>query len=181
MKKALYFGSFNPLHIGHMAIANYVLEFCGMDSLTLVLTPANPLKDSTCLADAEDRLRELREAVGRSGLSITVSDIEFSMTPPLYTVNTLERIVAGEPDTEFHLVMGADNLAIFDRWYRHDRILELVKVLVYPRAGHDMGEYIGRHPEGRIIPVDAPIVEVSSTMIREGEAQGKNMNGFRYR
>lgn len=183
MIKALYFGSFNPLHIGHMAIANYVLEFAGADRLVFVVTPASRFKagDTELLeANAAERLVALKSAVCGSGLDIEVSDIEFSMPSPYYTVNTVEEFVKREPDTEFVIVMGADNLSLFNKWYRYEDIMSMVGIWVYPRLGYDLHTISERY--GDVVRIlDAPIIEVSSTMIREAEAAGRNMSAFRYR
>ena len=178
MTKALYFGSFNPLHIGHIAIANYVLEFTEADTLVFVVTPANPLKDPGALeANKTSRLENLRKAVAKSGLNIEVSNIEFEMEPPYYTYKTLQEFRKREPENEFVLIIGADNLALFKKWYKAREILSEFKVWVYPRAGYEVTELAAEYG---VRLLDAPIIEISSTMIREGEAAGKNMNGFRY-
>lgn len=185
MKKALYFGSFNPLHIGHMAIANYVTEFCDADVVYFIPTPVNPLKsqDSSLEETYTERLESLRKAVRKSGLKITVSEIESHLQPPYYTINTLEALSSAEPESEFIVVIGADNLEQLCKWHRYGDILKNYEIWVFPRTGHNIEKILERYAgcETKCIrTINAPIVEISSTMIREAEAAGKNMNGFRY-
>ena len=212
MPTALYFGSFNPLHIGHMAIANYAIEFCGADEAVFIATPQSPFKESdkSLLANYGERIRSLRASVAKSGLKITVSDIESGMNPPYYTINTLKRISSLHPEKEFVIMMGADNIASFNRWHRYEEILENYGIWVYPRLGYHMQASIqeliraaaGVHDQYGNVPfmktegshmvtysakgikgisiIDAPVIEVSSTMMRNAEAEGKNMSAFKY-
>lgn len=136
--------------------------------MRLVLSPQSPFKlgaeDS-----AEERLAKVREAVRRADLDVEVSDIEFSLPKPNYTVNTLRCLQEREPDTEFTMAMGADNIAGFEKWYEWREILERCQIWVYPRKGFDVAELCERLGE-KVKLIDAPLVDISSTEIREGKA-----------
>ena len=177
MRQALYFGSFNPLHIGHIAIANYILAFCNVDRFSFVLTPQNPLKAKETLSDEQERLHSLRESIKKSSLPINISDIEFSLPKPLYTLKTLREFKRREPEYEHILIIGADNIAIIESWNSYKELLEEFEVWVYPRAGYDTKKLCKKYG---VKYLDAPIIEISSTMIREGESQGKDMSEFKY-
>ena len=171
----LYFGSFNPLHIGHIAIANYMLEFTDLDQVRLVLSPKNPLKSSQGVLPFEERLQRIERAVARLEFALTVSSVEFGLPKPYYTINTLRHLSSVEPTTRFVLIMGADNLAVIEKWHQWQKLLQEFEVYVYPRRGYDAAAlcdtYCVQH-------IDAPMIDVSSTFIREGVAAGRNMNGF---
>lgn len=171
----LYFGSFNPLHIGHIAIANYMLEFTDIDQLRLVLSPKNPLKNDQGMLPLEDRLQRMKRAVAQSGLSLTVSTVEFDLPKPYYTLNTMRYLSKKEPNIRFVLIMGADNLAVIEKWHQWQNLLQEFEVYVYPRSGYDAmalcEAYCTRY-------IDAPLIDVSSTFIRKGLADGRNMNGY---
>ncbi len=174
----LYFGSFNPLHIGHLSICRYLIEKSALDYLRLVVSPRNPLKGRAYVNNANDRLANVTSAVKRArlGRRVQVSDIEYSMTPPLYTINTLKKIRAEEPETNFILIIGADNLAIIEEWYRWEDILNEFPVWVYPRSGYDTEALCAKY--GCQI-LHAPLIEISSTQIREAEESGIDMTQFK--
>ena len=163
-----------------MAIANYMLEFTDLDELRLVLSPRNPLKSDRGLTSPEERLRTMERAIVQSGLPISVSTVEFSLPEPYYTINTLRYLAAREPHVCFVLIIGADNLTVIEQWHKWRELLHEFEVYVYPRSesgrgGHDtktLCEVYG------VKYIDAPLIEVSSTFIRKGWAEGKNMNGF---
>ena len=171
----LYFGSFNPMHIGHLAIANYMLEFTDLDELRLVLSPKNPLKSDRNMFPLEERLQRMERAVAQLALPITVSTVEFDLPKPYYTINTLCYLAAMEPHVCFVLIMGADNLAFIEKWYQWQKLLQEFEVYLYPRTGYD-AEALCKEYGTKYI--DAPLIDISSTFIREGLAKGKNMNGF---
>ncbi|MEE3476444.1 MAG: nicotinate (nicotinamide) nucleotide adenylyltransferase [Candidatus Cryptobacteroides sp.] len=210
MKIAVYSGSFNPLHIGHMAIMEYLTRDRDYDWVYLVVSPKNPIKDSISADSARDRFNAAVEAVKRHPeLHVWVDDIELDMEPPQYTIKTLDALKLREPENDFTLVMGADNLQGIRRWRDFPRILSEYGVAVYPRQGFDL-EQIKRQlieecryfpapyvldanemaPEGmrsleetlrdtyNIEIIDAPIVDISSTEIREGIAAGKDMSAW---
>ena len=171
----IFSGSFNPIHVGHLVVANYMLEFTSLDEVWFVVTPHNPLKRQEELLDDQLRLEMVRLAL-KEYEGLHVSDIEFRLPRPSYTVETLAALDKEYPGTEFHLIIGGDNWAIFDRWYEHKRILQQYGVLIYPRKG----EAVNVPPEYRdsVQVVNAPLVEISSTFIRESLKQGKNMRAF---
>ena len=169
----IFGGSFNPVHIGHMIVADYMVQFGGFDEVWLMLSPQNPLKDSGDLRPQDERLVMLRMAVGHSP-RLKASDFEFSLPRPSYTYVTLDALAeAYGPDYRFSLIVGSDNWAIFHRWRNGDYILQKYGVAVYPRLGYP----IGMEAPG-MRRVDAPVVEISSTMIREAIASGHDMTYF---
>lgn len=181
MNIAVYSGSFNPLHKGHEAIIRFLTQEAGFDMVYLVVTPQNPFKVSHSLPAGEERFRAAVEAVSRHpDLKVQVEDIELKMTPPQYTIRTLDTLRAREPGNEFTLVIGADNLASFAGWRFHERILREYGVVVFPRKGyhrgHDRDRLLREDPSYRIRLLKAPLVTISSTQIREGLAAGKDMS-----
>lgn len=180
MTCALYFGSFNPLHYGHIAIARYLIEKCNVDQVRLVLSPKNPLKDAKVLSSPEIRLKNLRDEVAHLVESgdfplgkIEVSDIEFHLPTPLYTINTLLHFKENETDKRFILIIGGDNIAIIEDWHRWRDLLEMFEVWVYPRRGY-YAEALCHHYSALSSKIklrflaEAPLYDISSTEIREG-------------
>ena len=182
MEIAVFSGSFNPLHIGHKAIIESLVDGGGFDSVYLVVSPKNPLKESISADSAPERLKAAREAVERHSLRVKVDDIEMNMPPPHYSVRTLDALSQREPGNRFTLVMGADNLADIRRWRDYGRILTEYGVAVYPRGGVDLdavtADLIAENPEYRIRLIEAPKVDISSTIIREGLAAGRDMSSY---
>ena len=182
MKIAVYSGSFNPLHVGHKAIMEYLTLEAGYDWVYLVVTPQNPLKESAAYAKSgEERYIAAVEAVCRHPeVHVWVDNIELEMEPPQYTIRTLDALKQREPENEFTLVIGADNLAGLDRWRDYRRILTEYGVAVFPRRGYHRGHARARLlkdcPEGRICLLDAPLVTISSTEIRKGLSEGRDMS-----
>ncbi len=171
---ALFFGSFNPVHIGHMAIANFLVEFTEVDDLWFVVTPQNPLKERANLLPDADRLEMVRLAIDDDP-RFRASDIEFRLPKPNFTINTLAYISEKFPERKFYLVIGGDNLQYFNKWKNPEEILKQYKLLVYARPGYDGGEY-AKHPSVRI--VQAPQIEISSSFIRKAIQNGHNPNHF---
>ena len=184
MRIAVYSGSFNPLHIGHLAIMRYLTEDMGFDMVYLVVSPKNPIKDTVSADTGSERYEAALEAVARHPeLKVRVDGIELEMPAPQYTIRTLDALQEREPGNSFTLVCGADNLKDIDRWKDYRRILTEYGVAVYPRKGYDMEECSKRLLEEcreyRIMLMkDAPIVEISSTEIREGIAAGRDMSSY---
>jgi nicotinate-nucleotide adenylyltransferase len=174
LKVGLYFGSFNPPHIGHLAIANYMVEFAGIDQLWFVVSPMNPLKEEAELLKEYDRLELVRLAV-EDDFRFRVSDVEFRLPKPSYTIHTLRHLKEKFADYTFYIIMGSDNIENFRLWKDYTLILENFRILVYPRPGMDSGDIIN-HPNIQII--NAPMLEISSTFIRESIRNGKNMHYF---
>ena len=181
MKIAVYSGSFNPIHKGHEAIIRFLTREAGFDLVYLVVTPQNPFKQQHSLPAGQGRFDAALEAVARHpDLKVQVEDIELHMTPPQYTIRTLDALQEREPENDFTLVIGADNLACFRGWRYHERILLDYGVAVYPRKGYHRGHAKARllreNPNYRITLLKAPLITISSTQIREGMAAGKDMS-----
>jgi len=176
MRVALYFGSFNPFHIGHLAICNYLKDQTDVDEVRLVVTLQNPLKENFQNNSGISRLEHVREVISKMGSKFVVSNIEFLLPKPLYTINTLRKFSELEPENTFILVVGADNLAIIEKWNSWTELLEEYEVWVYPRKGFN-GEDLCKRYGVRLL--DAPIFDVSSTQIREGEAQGEDLSSLK--
>lgn len=166
-------GSFNPVHIGHMMLASYLVQWGYVDKVWLMLSPRNPLKEPGELLPDMKRLSMLSIAA-KGAPDIDICDIELSMPKPSYTINTLDLLAERYPDRRFRLIIGSDNWAIFDRWREAQRILDDYGVIVYPRPGYPI---VNEHSAGMEV-VDAPMVHVSSTFIRNAIAKGRNMNYF---
>lgn len=175
MKIGLYFGSFNPIHIGHLIIANYMVEFSDLDQVWMVVTPHNPHKKKSSLLDDYQRLHLVNLAI-EDYPKIKSSAIEFKLPQPNYTINTLVHLKENFPKNEFSLIMGADNLNSFHKWKNYEVILQNHDLYVYPRVtsvGEIAVENLVNHP--KIHQVNAPIVEISSTFIRESIKNKKNI------
>ncbi|MFT7348010.1 MAG: nicotinate-nucleotide adenylyltransferase [Candidatus Paceibacteria bacterium] len=175
MKKVgLYFGTFNPIHIGHLAIANHMVEFSDLEEVWLVITPHSPFKKKKTLLDNNHRYEMVYEAT-KNYPKLHPSKIEFDLPQPNYTVNTLVHLSEKHgTDYEFSLLMGEDNLKGLHKWKNYEAILEHHHIYVYPRIseGEVDHSFIG-HP--KIIPIHAPIMEISSTFIRKHHKAGKNI------
>ena len=170
MKIGIFGGSFNPIHSGHAIIAHHIISSGAVDRLWLMVSPVNPLKVGLEQQVADtDRLRMV-EMVTRPLENVETSAFEFTMPKPSYTIDTLNALQAKFPDDEFYLVTGADNWVIFDRWRNSEEILAKYHLLVYPRLGYDV--VIPEELRDRVTLVDAPIIELSSTAVRERLAQG---------
>lgn len=164
MHCALYFGSFNPLHIGHVSIARHVLQMGEIDCFRFVLSPHNPIKSQDTLMDAQTRLEALKEAISQlNDNRFEVSDVEFHLSKPLYTYNTLVYIARQEPQNKFSIIIGADNLAIIEKWHNWQAILSEFDVWVYPRKGYDAQALCKKY---HTTYIDAPQIDISSTEIR---------------
>ena len=187
MNIAIYSGSFNPLHIGHLAIIKHMIEVAGFDMVYLIVSPKNPLKDSISSDSGTDRYNAAIEAINRhfadkAATKVRVDDIELTMPEPHYTIRTLDALKMREPDNTFTFVMGADNLADIRRWRDYSRILSEHGVAVYPRTGFDLDtikqDLLNENPAYNIQIINAPMVDISSTQIREGIQRGENMSQF---
>ena len=181
MNIAVYSGSFNPLHKGHEAIIRFLTQKAGFDLVYLVVTPQNPFKESHSLPSGQGRFDAAREAVKRHpDLKVKLDDIELRMIPPQYTIRTLDALKEREPQNDFTLVIGADNLENFQGWRYHERILLEYGVVVFPRKGYHRGHARARllkeNPLYRITLLKAPLVNISSTTIREAEVSGQDMS-----
>lgn len=173
MKIGLYFGTFNPIHIGHLIIANHMAEYSGLNQVWMVVTPHNPLKKKSTLLEDHHRLHMVRLATDFFE-KIESSDIEFKLPQPNYTVHTLAYLKEKFPKNEFSLIMGEDNLSSLHKWKNYETILEHHKIYVYPRLiSSETESTFHNHPN--VFRIDAPILELSSTFIRESIKKGKNV------
>ena len=189
MKVAVYSGSFNPLHIGHLAIMKYMVEEASYDMVYIIVSPKNPLKDGISSDSGMDRYKAAVEAVkrhfcdteGQTG-KVLVDDIELTMPEPHYTIRTLDALKEREPENSFTFIMGADNLADIRRWKDYGRILREYGAAVYPREGIDLdaveADLLKEDKEFKITVFNAPMLDISSSEIREGIAAGKDMSSF---
>ena len=175
MKKVgIYSGSFNPIHHGHVMLANYLVEFSDLDELWFVVTPQNPLKKKEDLLDDDERLKMVQLAVGDDP-RFHVSDIEMHLPTPSYTINTLTALSEQHPDCEFIFICGMDSLQNLKNWREYQKILDNYELLVFPREGFDGGELIN-YPSVNVLKT--PIIEVSSTFIRNCVKEGRDMRHF---
>jgi len=171
MHIGLFFGSFNPIHSGHLMIANYLVEHSDLEELWLVLTPHNPHKKRASLANDFDRLH-LVTVAAQQHPKIKPCDIEFNLPKPSYTIDTLAYLREEHPDKDFTLIIGGDNLATFHKWKNYDIILRDFHLLVYKRPHYDLGE-LQNHEKVQV--VEAPIMEISSSFIRQLIKEGKSI------
>ena len=178
MKIGLYFGTFNPIHVGHLVIANYMAEYTDLEQIWLVVTPHNPLKDKSTLLNDRHRFNMVQEAIFDNS-KLKASDVEFKLPKPSYTITTLTYLQEKHSKHEFSLILGEDNLRTFHKWYNHEVILEKHKLYVYPRVltmheEHDLlNDY--RSHKNVIICDDAPVMKVSSSFIRDAIKNGKDV------
>lgn len=167
----LFFGSFNPIHIGHLIIAQHVLEHAGLDRIWFVVSPHNPLKERRTLARDSDRLHLVRLAI-EDNPRFHASNVEFQLPKPSFTVDTLAYLREQYPETAFHLLMGGDNLATLAKWKNHEILLRDYPILVYRRPGQPDTPF-DQHPGVRFF--DAPLLDISATFIREQIREGKSI------
>jgi nicotinate-nucleotide adenylyltransferase len=173
VKVGLYFGTFNPIHVGHLIIANHLVEYSDLDEIWFVVTPLSPHKKKQSLLDNHHRYELVYVAV-EDYPKLKPSDIEFKLSQPNYTVNTLAHISEKYPENEFSLIMGEDNLKSFHKWKNYETILEQHNVYVYPRiAEGTIKTTLKDHP--KIHKMDAPIIQISATLIRDGIKEKKNV------
>lgn len=161
----LFFGSFNPIHLGHIQLAEYIFDFSGVDEIWYIVSPRNPLKGHTELIDEHLRLKMIELATADKEY-LQVSDIEFDLPMPSYTITTLRALTEKYPEDEFILLIGSDNMAIFDQWKDYQTILDEYSILVYPREGYPYEDFEEKYPEMQVLE-EAPLFEISSTQIRE--------------
>ena len=176
MKIGIFGGSFDPIHIGHAIIAQHIISCGAVDQLWFMVSPVNPLKaDKERQVTDPDRLRMV-EMVSRPMDGVETSAFEFNMPKPSYTIDTLNALQDKFPNDEFYLVIGADNWELFDKWRNSEEILSKYHVLIYPRLGHEVN--IPDEVKERVTLIDAPIIELSSTQIRERLAEGLDVRYY---
>jgi len=167
MKIGLYFGSFNPVHVGHLIIASHMAYATDLEQVWLVVSPRNPLKPAGSLLNEYDRLHLLQLAIEKEP-RFRASDIEFSLPRPSYTIDTLTYLGEKYPEHVFSVIMGSDSLENLNRWKNYEVLLERYPIYVYQRPGHPVGEFLS----GDIRVSDAPLLDISSSMIRKLISQG---------
>lgn len=172
-KIGLFFGSFNPIHIGHLIIANIMAEHADLKKVWLIVSPQNPLKPSKGLLHEFDRYDMAKAAVA-DHYKIEVSDVEFHLPKPSYTIHTLAYLTEKHPDKDFKVIIGEDNLESFAKWKNHEQIMNQYGLYVYPRP-HVTNSDLKRHAHVKM--VDAPLLDISATYIRESI---KNNKSIRY-
>lgn len=173
-KIGLFFGSFNPIHIGHLIIANYMANYTDLDEVWFVVSPQNPFKEKKNLGNMYDRLEMVNLAIEGTE-KLRACDIEFSLPRPSYTIDTLIHLAEKYPTKEFSLIMGEDNLASFPKWKNADILLRDYRIVVYPRPEYD-GGVLKDHPS--VVVTETPIMELSSTFVRQAVKAGKNIRFY---
>ena len=171
MRIGLFFGSFNPMHIGHKVIASYMAEFSDLQHVWFVVSPQNPLKQKQILLDKHHRLMIIRMEV-EDNPKLSASDIEFNLSQPSYTIDTLENLKEQYPENDFVLIIGADNLQSFHKWKEYEQILANYSVYVYPRLGIETSN---SHENIHIIK-GVPKMEISASFIRDAIKKGQDVS-----
>ena len=170
-KIGLFFGSFNPIHVGHLIIANYMATQTDLKEVWLVVSPQNPLKKKSTLARDHDRLHLVRLAI-EDNPNLKASNIEFDLPQPSYTIDTLTYLQEQHPEKDFVLIMGGDNLGTFHKWKNYEQILKYYQVYVYKRPSYDLGELVN-HPSVQLF--DAPLMQISASYIRKCIREGNSI------
>lgn len=171
-KVGLYFGSFNPVHIGHMILANFMATHTDLDAVWLVISPHNPLKPKKSLARDYDRFHLVQLAIGDHA-HLQASDIEFGLPKPSYTIDTLTYLREKHPKHQFVLIMGGDNLGTLHKWKNHELLLRDYAIYVYPRPGYVLGP-LQEHPSVRVFS-EVPLMQISASFIRRCLQEGKSV------
>lgn len=174
MHVGLFFGSFNPIHIGHLVLANYMLSFTDMQQVWLVVSPQNPLKSKQQMLNQNDRLLLVNLAIDEHP-NMRSSNIEFSLPKPSYTINTLTHLKEKYPQHQFSLIMGQDNLQTFSKWKNYEEILKRYHIYVYPRPNTGLGDF-ENHPNVHL--TNAPMMDISSTFIRKAIKEKRDVRFF---
>ena len=174
MKIGLFFGSFNPIHLGHLAIANYMVEYTDLEQVWFVVSPQNPFKEKKNLLAEYHRYELVLRAIGDDP-SIRATNIEFTLPKPSYTIDTLTYLSEKNPGKELAIVMGADGLGAFRKWKNYKQIIQHYHRYVYPRSGTDPGNLPNME---NVSLVDAPLIGISSSFIRKAIRDGKDVRHF---
>jgi nicotinate-nucleotide adenylyltransferase len=171
IKTGLFFGSYNPVHIGHLIIAGYMQQFTDVDEVWFVVSPQNPLKEKTSLEKDHQRLLMVQQAI-EDDPRLSVTDVEFSMPRPSFTIDTLGRLTQLYPDRNFLLIAGSDIFDEFHKWKDHKKLLDDFSFYIYNRPGYDAGKYASI---SSVKVFQAPLLEISSTFIRQAIKDGKDV------
>ena len=185
MNIGLYFGTFNPIHVGHLVIANYMADFTDLDQVWLVVTPQNPLKNKRTLLKDVHRLLLVKEAIN-DNFKLKASDIEFDLPKPSYTIKTLNKFIEKYPKNNFSLIMGEDNLRNFHKWFNYEVILKNHSIYVYPRLltkqeeaeikDFDVSKTSSFYKNKNVVFCeDVPVMKVSASFIRKSIKEGKDV------
>jgi len=174
MQIGLFFGSFNPIHVGHLVLANYMLEYTGMEEIWFVVSPHNPLKEKSSLLNQNQRLLMVNLAI-EDHPKMRSSSIEFDLPQPSYTINTLVHLKEKYPQHRFSLILGQDNLKSFGKWKNYAEILKNYAIYIYPRPNSEPSEF-DAHPHVHL--TQAPVIDVSSTFIRQAIKDKKDVRFF---
>lgn len=170
MNIGLYFGSFNPIHIGHLIVANHILNETGIEKIWFIVSPQNPFKESKSLLNEFDRLHLVRLAT-QDDNRMKCSDIEFSLTKPSYTTETLAFLSEKHPEHTFSIIMGSDSYQNLDKWKNFEAIVSNYSIYVYKREGHEVNKILSRNS----FILNAPIIEISASQIRLNIKTGKSI------
>jgi nicotinate-nucleotide adenylyltransferase len=180
METGLFFGSFNPIHIGHMVIANYIAEYSALQEIWFVVSPHNPLKTKDTLLGDRDRLYMAELAIGDDP-RFRVSDVEFTLQQPSYTIDTMAYLTEKYPSNRFTLIMGEDNLTTLHKWKNAEELVKRYPIVVYPRLkpGKGGSKRLTEILEmASIKEISAPVMEISGTFIRNAIREGKDVSWF---
>ncbi|MFR9166735.1 MAG: nicotinate (nicotinamide) nucleotide adenylyltransferase [Dysgonomonas sp.] len=172
MNIGIFSGSFDPVHIGHMIIANYITEFTDIDEIWFLISPQNPFKKDNIMTDELFRLQMVQLAV-EEYTEFKASDFEFTLPQPSYTINTLQKLKEKYPKHTFSLIIGGDNWEAFDKWKDHESIIADHHIYVYPRLDYSIS--VADNLKDRVTVLDSPIIEISSTFIRKCINEGKTL------
>ena len=172
MKVGIYGGSFNPIHNGHIALAEAFLRQAELDEVWFMVSPQNPLKANARLLDDEIRFKMVQKVL-KHKRNLIACDYEFHLPKPSYTWDTLQRLSNDFPQHQFTLLIGSDNWTAFDRWYHHEDILQNYKIVIYPRLGDEIGK---NELPNSVSLLNAEFINISSTEIRERIANGKSID-----
>lgn len=175
IKTGIFSGSFNPIHVGHLALANYLCEYEGLDEVWFMVSPQNPLKNQSDLWPDHFRLH-LVKAATKDYAKFIASDFEFHLPKPSYSINTLNKLTESYPDREFHLIIGSDNWNLFDKWYKADEIIANYHLIVYPRPGYEIVN--SNSLPATVHLTKAPVFDISSTFIRKALEEKRDIRYF---
>ncbi len=175
MRTGLFFGSFNPIHNGHLAIANYIVDFTDVNELWFVVSPQNPLKDKDILAPDYQRLEMVKRSIPINENRMSVCDIEMSMPRPSYTIDTIKALEQKHPNRTFYPILGSDSMESITQWKDYKELIYNYKILVYPRKGSNIDALAKDYP---VKIIHAPLVDYSSTTVREKLITGEDVKNI---